>query len=344
MALVLEEVGRLALRDIPLAQTLGTKDVRVAIRTVGVCGSDVHYFKHGAIGPFVVKQPMVLGHEASGVVIEAGAEVTGLAVGDRVCIEPGVPAMDSPAVLRGLYNLDPGVRFWATPPVHGCLTAQVVHPALFTHRLPDAVSFAEGAFVEPLAIGLQAATKARIRPGDVVVVLGAGTIGAMCTLAALGGGAAMVILADLVPQKLALFAGKRAVRTVDIRSEDVQDVVKQETAGWGADVVIEASGSAAAYEHIVDLAGPGGCLVLVGMPPTRAALDVVGVQAKELRIESVFRYANIFPRALRLLASGQIDVKPFISRRFAFADSVAAFEQAAAGLPGDVKIQIEMPA
>ena len=99
-----------------------------------------------------------------------------------------------------------------------------------------------------------------------------------------------------------------------------------------------------AYERIVDWACPGGCLVLVGMPPHRASLDVVGVQAKELRIESVFRYANIFPRALQLLASGQIDVKRFITRSFVFADAIAAFEAAAAAAPEDVKIQIELPA
>ena len=343
IALVLEKTRELRLREIALDANLGPGDVRIAVRRVGVCGSDVHYYQHGAIGPFVVTEPMVLGHEASGTVIEVGKDVRTLAIGDRVCIEPGVPRLDSPAVLRGLYNLDPGVRFWATPPVHGCLTPQVVHPALFTHKLPDAVSFAEGACVEPLSIGLQAATKARLKPGDVAVVVGAGTIGAMCALAALAGGAAKVILADLVPQKLALFDGRRAVRTVDIRHEKLADVASAETQGWGADVVIEASGAVAAYEHIVELAAPGGCLVLVGMPPARVALDVVAVQAKELRIESVFRYANIFTRALQLLASGQIDVKPFISRTFPFAQAVQAFERAASALPEDVKIQIEMP-
>ncbi len=343
IALVLERPHELRLREIELPQTLGPRDVRIAVRNVGICGSDLHYAEHGAIGPFVLKAPMVLGHEASGVVVEAGAEVTTLKAGDRVCIEPGVPRLDSPAVLRGHYNLDPDVSFWATPPVHGCLTPFVVHPALFTHKLPDAVSFAEGAFVEPLAIGLQAATKARIEPGAVVVVVGAGTIGAMCALGALGGGAAQVILADLVAEKLALFGSNRAVRTVNIRHEDLLDVVKAETAGWGADVVIEASGSATAYDNIADLAGPGGCLVLVGMPPRRVALDVVALQAKELRVESVFRYANQFPRALRLLASGQVDVKPFVSRTFPFAQAVQAFEHAAAAHPGDVKIQIELP-
>ncbi|MEK7890727.1 NAD(P)-dependent alcohol dehydrogenase [Burkholderia contaminans] len=341
-ALVLERTRELALRDIDLPQALGPGDVRIKVHTVGVCGSDVHYYVHGGIGPFRVDAPMVLGHEASGTVVETGAGVTHLRVGDRVCMEPGVPRLDSPATLRGLYNLDPDVRFWATPPIHGCLTPFVVHPAAFTYRLPDNVSFAEGAIVEPLSIGLQAAKKAAMKPGDLAVVIGAGTIGAMTALAALAGGAARVILADVVPDKLALFADNRAVTTVDVRTQSLADAVAEATDGWGADVVFEASGSANAYAGLVDLICPGGCAVLIGMPVAPVPLDVVALQAKEGRIESVFRYANIFPRALALIASGAIDVKPFISRTFPFSEGVRAFEEAASGHPRDVKIQIEM--
>ncbi|CAR53953.1 NAD(P)-dependent alcohol dehydrogenase [Burkholderia cenocepacia] len=341
-ALVLERTRELALRDIDLPQAVGPVDVRIKVHTVGVCGSDVHYYVHGGIGPFRVDAPMVLGHEASGTVVETGAGVTHLRVGDRVCMEPGVPRLDSPATLRGLYNLDPDVRFWATPPIHGCLTPFVVHPAAFTYRLPDNVSFAEGAIVEPLSIGLQAAKKAAMKPGDLAVVIGAGTIGAMTALAALAGGAARVILADVVPDKLALFAGNPAVTTVDVRTRPLADAVAEASGGWGADVVFEASGSANAYAGLVDLMCPGGCAVLIGMPVAPVPLDVVALQAKEGRIESVFRYANIFPRALALIASGAIDVKPFISRTFPFSEGVRAFEEAASGHPRDVKIQIEM--
>lgn len=341
-ALVLEGTRRLNLREIDLPQAVGPRDVRIRIHTVGVCGSDVHYYTHGRIGPFKVEAPMVLGHEASGTVVEVGADVTHLQVGERVCMEPGIPQFDSPATMRGMYNLDPAVRFWATPPIHGCLTPFVVHPAAFTYRLPDNVTFAEGAIVEPLSIGLQAATKAAMKPGDVAVVVGAGTIGAMTVLAALAGGASRVILADVLKAKLKHFADNPAVTTVDVTQESLVDVVGRVTHGWGADVVFEASGNAKVFETLLDLVCPGGCAVLVGMPPGPVALDVVAMQAKEVRFESVFRYANIFPRALALISSGQIDVKPFISRKFPFSDGVKAFEEAAAGHPEDVKIQIEM--
>lgn len=343
-ALVLEKAHELALRDIDLPLNMGPKDVKIQVHTVGVCGSDVHYFQHGGIGPYVVNKPMVLGHEASGTVVDIGAEVKNLKVGDRVCMEPGIPDMSSRATMQGIYNLDPAVSFWATPPIHGCLTPYVVHPAAFTFRLPDNVSFGEGAIVEPLAIGLQAAKKAAMKPGDVAVVIGAGTIGAMTALAALAGGASRVILADLVPEKLALFADNPAVTTVNIKEQKLADVVQSVTSGWGADVVFEASGSARAFDNIFDLVCPGGCLVLVGIPVDKVPFDVVAIQAKEARIESVFRYANIFPRALALISSGKVDVKRFISRKFAFKDSVQAFEEAAKARPTDVKIQIEVAA
>ncbi|MEM5388140.1 NAD(P)-dependent alcohol dehydrogenase [Paraburkholderia phymatum] len=341
-ALVLEATRHLSLRDIDLPQTVGPRDVKIRIHTVGVCGSDVHYYTHGRIGPFKVEDPMVLGHEASGTIVEVGAEVTHLKIGDRVCMEPGIPQFDSPATMRGMYNLDPAVRFWATPPIHGCLTPFVVHPAAFTFRLPDNVTFAEGAIVEPLSIGLQAAKKAAMKPGDVAVVIGAGTIGAMTALAALAGGASRVILADVVKAKLKHFATNPAVTTVDVTEQPLADVVSEVTQGWGADVVFEASGNAKVFDSLLDLVCPGGCAVLVGMPPGPVALDVVAMQAKEVRFESVFRYANIFPRALAMISSGKIDVKPFISRKFPFSEGVRAFEEAAAGHPEDVKIQIEM--
>jgi len=146
-ALVLERAGELNLRDIALDEPLGPHDVRIALRTVGVCGSDVHYYLHGRIGSFVVREPMILGHEASGEVVEVGSEVTRLRVGDRVCMEPGIPDPNSRATRLGIYNLDPAVRFWATPPVHGVLRPTVVHPEAFTFKLPDNVSYAEGAMV-----------------------------------------------------------------------------------------------------------------------------------------------------------------------------------------------------
>ena len=341
-ALVLEKKGELSLRDIDLPLEVGPDDVKIAIDTVGVCGSDVHYYTHGAIGSFVVREPMVLGHEAAGTITAVGVHVKNLKVGDRVCMEPGVPNMNSRATKLGIYNVDPDVRFWATPPIHGVLTPEVVHPAAFTYKLPDNVSFAEGAMVEPFAVGLQAATRARIAPGDVGLVIGCGPIGIMTALAALAGGCARVYISDLSAPKLAIAGQYAGIHPVNITERKLADVIAEATEGWGADVVFEASGSPRAYDGIFDLVRPGGTLVLIGMPVEPTKFDVAAAIIKEARIETVFRYANNFDRAVNLIASGKVDLKPLISETFDFARSIEAFDRAAKGLPDDVKLQIKL--
>jgi D-xylulose reductase len=315
-ALVLERKGELALRDIQLDDGLGPEDVRIKIHTVGICGSDVHYYTHGRIGSYVVNAPMVLGHEAAGTVIEVGSEVSDLKVGDRVCMEPGVPNLASRASRLGKYNVDPAVRFWATPPIHGVLMPSVVHPAAFTFKLPDNVSFAEGAMVEPFAIGMQAA------------------------LAALAGGCAKVYISDVSAEKLAIAGSYDGIVPVNIRNESLASVVARETGGWGADVVFEASGNPKAFEDLFAIVRPAGAVVLVGLPVEQVAFDVTGAIAKEARIETVFRYANVFDRALALIAAGKVDLKPLVTGTYSFEESIIAFERAAAGRPTDVKLQI----
>ena len=342
LALVLERQHELALRDIDLPLAVGPGMVKIAIHTVGVCGSDVHYYTHGRIGPFVVNAPMVLGHEAAGTIVEVSAGVTHLAIGDRVCMEPGIPDVNSKASRLGMYNVDPAVRFWATPPVHGVLTAHVVQPANYTFKLPDNVSFAEGAMVEPFAVGMQAAFKAGIKPGDTAVVLGAGPIGTMVAIAALAGGCARVIVADLAQPKLDIAAQYQGVIPVNISKESLTDRLGALTDGWGADVVFECSGSPKAWETIMALPCPGGTIVAVGLPISAVALDVASATTKEVRIETVFRYAHQYERAIALMASGKVDLKPLISQTFDFKDSVKAFDRAVEARPSDVKLQIRM--
>lgn len=339
-ALVLEKAQHLTLRDIQIEERLGTADVRIQIHTVGICGSDVHYYQHGAIGPFIVKQPMVLGHEASGTVIEIGKMVKHLKVGDRVCMEPGIPDPNSKASRLGMYNLDPAVRFWATPPVHGCLRETLVHPAMFVFKLPENVSFDEGALVEPFAVGLHAAQKAQIKPGDIALVIGAGTIGLVTAMAAIAGGCSQVIIADIVQEKLD-FASRMGMMAVNVVQESLNERVSIITNGWGADIVFEASGSEAAVSRVFEPLCPGGRVVFIGMPIHPVPIDIVSAQVKEAHIETIFRYAHVYPRALSLMGSRKVDLKPLIADRYRFEESIAAFEYAANPKPSSVKVLIE---
>ena len=342
-ALVLEKKDELNLRDFPVEEELGLHDVRIAIHTVGICGSDVHYYTHGAIGQFVVRAPMILGHEAAGTVVEVGGAVQHLKVGDRVCMEPGIPDPNSKASRLGMYNLDPAVRFWATPPIHGILRPTVVHPEAFTFKLPDNVSFAEGAMVEPLAVGMHAANKARIHPGDIAIVQGAGPIGMVTALAALAGGCSQIIMTDVQQPKLDLAASLGPITPVNVAKQNVKELVDRLTDGWGVDIVFECSGNERAAAGVFEPLAPGGTVVYVGIPLQPIAYDVAAAMVKEARVEQIFRYAHVYPRAIALMGSGKLDVKPLITDKFEFKDSVAAFDFAVNMPPTSVKAQIELP-
>ncbi|MBN2861109.1 MAG: NAD(P)-dependent alcohol dehydrogenase [Sphaerochaetaceae bacterium] len=341
-ALVLESVNTLSLRDYPIEETLGPYDVRIAINACGICGSDVHYYKEGAIGDFIVKEPMILGHEAAGTIIEKGEKVTHLEVGDLVCMEPGVPNMQAHEVLEGNYHLDKDIVFWATPPVHGCLRENVVHPARFCFKLPEGMSAAEGAMMEPLATGIEAAKKARITPGDIALVTGAGTIGSVVALAALAGGCSKVIITDVKQEKLEIIGAYDNVIAVNINSVNMVDFVMKETDGLGADISIEASGSPKVFPDIMNATRRGGTIVMVGMSNDPVPISMPVLQVRGLKIETLFRYTNTFDRAVAFVESGKIDVKPLITKIFTFDQSIEAYAYAAEGHPDTIKVMIEL--
>ena len=269
--------------------------------------------------------------------------MTTLKNGDRVCMEPGIPDPNSRATRLGMYNIDPAVRFWATPPVHGILRPTVVHPEAFTFRLPDNVSFAEAAMVEPLAVGVHAATKARVKPGDLAYVMGAGPIGLVTALSALAAGCARVFVSDLDDAKLALAASLGPITPLNVTKTSPAQEILAATDGWGVELVFEATGNGRAAATVFEALCPGGAVVMIGGQPEPIAYDAGAAMVREARVENIFRYAHVFPRCIAMLASGAIDVKPLITRTFDFDDSVHAFEVAASAPSGDVKMQIAMP-
>jgi D-xylulose reductase len=190
---------------------------------------------------------------------------------------------------------------------------------------------------------MHAATKAKIKPGDLAVVLGAGPIGMVTALAALAGGCSQVVITDVVPEKLALARALGPITAVNVAQESLVEVVNKLTANWGADVVFEASGNARSIASVFEPLCPGGRVVFVGMPSSAVQVDIVAAQAKEASIETIFRYAHMYPRALALLGSGKIDVKPLLTDTFAFQDSIKAFDYATHVKPTSVKIQIVLP-
>ncbi|WP_319533013.1 NAD(P)-dependent alcohol dehydrogenase [uncultured Cohaesibacter sp.] len=341
-ALYLESIGNLSIRDFQEEMVLGDADLEIEIKRVGICASDVHYYTHGRIGQFIVEKPMVLGHEAAGIVKRVGSSVTDFKVGDRVCMEPGIPDFKSKTALIGKYNLDPTLTFWATPPIHGCMRETVIHPSCLTFKLPDHVSFGEGAMIEPLSIGMQVATMANFKPGDIALVMGCGTIGLMCALSALAGGCAKVMIADLVETKLDIARRFDGLVPVNITKENLEDVVMQHTGGWGADVVMEASGSAKVYPDFVKYCAPAGKFVIAGIPSDPVPIDIAQMLTKEVNLVAINRYCNVYDRAVNLVASGKIDVASMIGKVYDFDDSIEAYEYVAKGGSGEVKVQISL--
>lgn len=259
---------------------------------VGICGSDVHYLAHGRCGPFVVEKPMVIGHEAAGVVVKIGRDVKTLAVGDRVAIEPGVPCRLCPLCKSGRYNLCADMRFCATPPYDGNLTRFYAHPADFCFKLPDHVSMEEGALLEPLSVGVHACKRAGVTVDSRVLILGAGPIGLVTLLTAKAMGASQIMITDLVEDRLKFAKDMGATYTVNVGGIAEEDLVKKIHETMLPTITIDCSGFEATTRLSILATAIGGCVVIVGMGPTDVKIPLGQAICREVDIRGVFRYCN----------------------------------------------------
>jgi L-iditol 2-dehydrogenase len=285
----------------------GPGEVVVRVSSVGVCGSDTHYYDHGRIGRFVVESPLVLGHEAAGEVAALGPGVPTLSVGQRVSVEPGVPDLTCPQCLAGRYNLCPGMRFFATPPIDGAFAEYVVVHAAFAHPVPGTISDDAAALLEPLSVGIWACRRGRVGPGSRVLVTGAGPIGLVSVQAALAFGATEVVVSDVNPARLALARDLGATEVVDARTARVADLPRR------PQVLLECSGHPAATADAIRALDPAGRAVLVGMGGDELALPLSVVQERELEVTGTFRYAGTWPTAIALVAAGRIDLDRLVT-------------------------------
>ena len=318
----------------------GVGEVLVQIKAVGVCGSDVHYYRRGRIGTFVVTKPIVLGHEAAGKVASVGRGVRKLKTGLPVSIEPGWPCGRCDYCKTGKYNQCAHIRFLATPPDDGAFCDYLAVPEDFAHPMPEGMSFAEGAMIEPLAVGVHACRIGEMRPGDTVLVSGCGPIGLCCMMAAFGMGAARVFLSepDAFRRDVAIQMGATAAFD-PTRREGVACL--RDVMGHDAQVVLEASGSEGAIQQSIETIGPGGRIVLVGFPhQDMVPVNLTHLMSHEAEIRSVWRYANDFPLAIHLAASGKAPVAKLITHRYPLEKIGEAMEKM--GEPRSLKALIEL--
>ena len=309
----------------------GPREVLIEIKAVGVCGSDVHYYEHGRIGTYVVRQPLILGHESSGVIVDVGEGVGRERIGQRVAIEPGVPDGVCRQCRTGHYNLCPNVRFFGTPPIDGAFTNYVTILSDFAYALPDQMSDEEGALIEPLSVGLWACRKAKLRGGDHVLITGAGPVGILAMKVALALGVTEITMTDISPQRLEVARKLGATRTVNVAQQSLAD------AGVEADVLIECSGNQRALKDGILALQPAATAVAVGMGPgEEASIPLSFIQNREIILTGTFRYANTYADAIALVASGHIDLKPVITGHYTLAEAEQAL-QATQNDPANIK-------
>lgn len=340
-AAVLRKVGEVVLEDRPVPRP-GPGEVLVRIRAVGVCGSDVHYFVDGRIGHFIVEKPIILGHESAGEVAELGEGVEGLAVGDPVTVEPGWPCGRCAYCRSGRYNLCPDVFFLATPPDDGAFCDYLVVPADFAFKLPQGMSFAQGAMMEPLAVGVHAVRRAGVTAGSSVAVTGAGPIGLLCMQAASAFGATRLFISDVVEKRLALAKELGAELALNAQEKDVVAEVTKAATG-GVDFAFECAGAKTTVNDCIKMLRPGGTLTLVGMTAEETfPVNVHGLLAGELDVKTVFRYANCYPLAIELARTGRVKVEPLITHRFPLEETQAALEFAHEHKAEAIKVVVEL--
>jgi L-iditol 2-dehydrogenase len=299
------------------APEIKPNEVLVRIRAVGICGSDVLFYKNGRIGKFVVEEPLAMGHESAGEIIAVGTEVSDRHVGQRVTIEPGFPCRLCEYCKSGRYNLCPRVVFLSCPPYTGTFQEQVAVPADFTYVLPDNMSFEEGALIEPLAVGVHATLRAGVKVADSIGVLGVGPVGLLVLQAAKASGATRIIAVDAHSNRLDMARHLGATDIINFRETNPVAAVNELTNGEGLDVVFEVAGRPESLRNAITMAKPGGVIAMVGnLPVVSTEIPVMEILEKELDIKGVFRYANAYPSAIELVSRGVVDLASLVTHRF----------------------------
>ncbi|CAL3972122.1 unnamed protein product [Diplocarpon coronariae] len=333
-----------SLESVQKGDALKEGEVTVGIKSTGICGSDVHFWHAGCIGPMIVRGAHILGHESAGVILAAHPSVTHLKPGDRVAIEPNIICNACEPCLTGRYNGCEAVQFLSTPPVPGLLRRYVNHPAAWCHKIGD-MSFEDGACLEPLSVSLAAMQRSGVRLGDPVLICGAGPIGLITLLCAQAAGATPIVITDIDTGRLA-FAKSLvpSVKTFEVSRQSPEDSATAIVAAFGGiepAVALECTGVESSISAAIWAVRFGGTVFVIGVGRNEMNIPFMRLSVREIDLQFQYRYCNTWPRAIRLVQSGVIDLKKLVTHRFELADAVQAFETAADPRTGAIKVQIK---
>ncbi|XP_039758497.1 sorbitol dehydrogenase-like isoform X2 [Pararge aegeria] len=340
-AAVLYGPSDLRIEKLPMPEI--NDNVLIKIDCCGICGSDLKIYSTGKCGLVNLTEPVILGHEGAGVVVKMGSKVAGLAVGDRVAIEPTQPCRSCELCRCGRYNLCYDPNYCSTPGSPGNLCQYYKHVADYCHKIPDNLSMEEGAAVQPLAIAIHACNRAGVKIGSTLVVLGAGPIGVLCAMTARAMGATKILLTDVVESRLKTAKKLGADHTLLVKKEySDEEVVARitDTLGTAPDITVDACGFASAQRVAMMVTRSGGTVLVVGIGAESVQVPLTGALLREVDVRGAYRLLNSYPQALAAVSSGAIDLKSFITHHFPLQKSKEAMEFAKTGEP--MKIIIHM--
>lgn len=335
-AMYLKEPGRITKETIN-RPTPQPEEILVEVKKVGVCGSDLEYYESGKIGEFIVEEPIILGHEVSGQVVKVGTEVEKLQVGDRVALEPGIPCRKCKYCKSGRYNLCPEVEFMATPPYDGAFVEYITHPADFSFKLSENISYEEGALIEPFSVGIYATEKGDLNLDDEVIIIGAGPIGLSTLLATVASGITQITITDVIDFRLDHAKLLGAKEVINVSNNSIESLFSS------FDKVFQTAGTATAYKQAMKFVRRGGKVVQVGTPAVnRVEMDPNLPITREIDLVGAFRYVNTYPKAISLLKNREIDLASLVCKRFQLHNVEKAFKHVKKNPDRCIKAMIEV--
>jgi L-iditol 2-dehydrogenase len=340
--MMLSGIKKMEMKKVPDPLIINEKDVKIKMKVVGICGSDIHYFVNGRIGSQIVDFPFTLGHEGAGDVVETGTGVTRVRPGDRIAIEPAMPCMECDQCIAGRPHTCRKLRFLGCPgQAEGCLSEYIVMPESSCFPIEDNMSYDEAVISEPLAIGVYAVRQAVHVKGLTAGILGFGPIGMSVMMAGFAAGTGKTYVTDKIGRRTAMALETGAAWSGNPGSEDVvKEILKKEPGGL--DMIFECCGSQDAMDQAIDLVKPGGKIMIVGIPEfDNWSFNADKIRRKEINLVNIRRQNHALEETINLLASGKINLKSMVTHRFAFEESPDAFNLVAGYRDGVMKAMID---